>query len=261
MNQTPGPKSSRTATLSFFHGTSSRAAAKILNEGAQNIFDYLQVWDVASKVWSAILGHIESEWWKAATLFDQAGSPYAGVAPIALANAASINQQSLMTYGSFYVTLNFVNACGYALRSQTGSELLLMLSEGFRVLEHLGDPVAGQIREEYPHVSEVMRLPGHPVVIELKGIEESRIAREDGNPDCWPHIELFCKLADRPDMVIPGAFRLAGVNPGDITSIYDLKDWLAFDFSDIFYQPDAAAIERAKHSPSDWLHRSNRQGT
>jgi len=260
MNQTPAPKSNRTATLPFFHGTSSRAAVKILNEGARNIFDHLQVWDVASKVWSAILTHVESQW-EAATLFDQAGSPYAAEAPIALANAASRNQQSLMTYGSFYVTLNFRNACDYALRSQTGSELVLMLSEGFRVLEHLGDPVAGQIREEYPQVSEVMRLPGHPVVMELKGIEESRITREDGNPESWPHIELFCKLADRPGVVIPGAFRIAGVNPGDITAIYDLKDWVASDFSDIFYRPDAAAIERAKHSPSDWLHRSNRQAT
>jgi hypothetical protein len=225
----------------------------------------LQVWEVASKLWSAIRSHAGNSS-RTGSVFEQAGSFVS--ASVALESAASRQQNGLVAYGPFYASLHFRHACHYALINRpTGSELLGIISEGFKVLDHLRDPLSEQIREEYPQLTEILRSSSHPVVIELKGIEQNRLSREDGRPDCSINIDLFLERRfASPEFQSPASFRIASVRADEIVAIYDLENW-SYDredgsttvFHELLSQPDAVAMDRAKrYSPSDWLRRPDR---
>src|ERR1700722_10922482 len=229
----------RTSALSFFHGTSSRAAASLLRDGARNVFDDLDAWKAAEAVWKAILTRAGT-FGRAANLFHDAGSAYSGSAPIALENAANRTRHGLMAHGPFYSTLNFSNACAYASRSNSGSELLLMISEGLKVLDHLGDAAAGIVRSQHPSLIEMLSQEKQPVVVEIGGISEERILREDGNPEIWSQIQFYREFSTDPSMNIPAAFRILSVVPDDVVAIYDVH-WNASDIGSPLWRPDLAA--------------------
>jgi hypothetical protein len=180
---------SRTDQISFFHGTSAHAATKILRSGWRNTYADFRLQDLAKDIWAEVLKHAGSPHYSA-SLFEKAGCSRSVDASLLIEKAPLGTQKGLMSYGDFYVTMNFRIACNYALFHPTGLELLTMLSDGLRVLRHIGDDLEHKIMVKYPDAARVLNERSYPVVLELNGVEEACIAREDGNLDCWPHIEL-----------------------------------------------------------------------
>jgi hypothetical protein len=54
-------------------------------------------------------------------------------------------------------------------------------------------------------------------VIELTGIDESRLSNENGDREVIPLIESYLRWADNPSVDDPAAFRIEEVTPNDVT--------------------------------------------
>jgi hypothetical protein len=241
----------RTDALSFYHGTSAHAAAGIIDRGARDMFAELKLRNLAKQIWDVALEKAGSRD-LTAELFEQAGCADPVGVSLLLEDASSGNQNGLLLYGAFYVSMNFRTACDYALRSSTGSECLTMIFEGMKLLDHLNSPAKDCIRRNYPEAMKAMTTQSHPVVIELIGIDETRIAREDGNPDCWPKI-LLAQRPAREGVYFPAPFRIGNVRSSDIVWVHDLRNWPLANFSDRSWRP-AQEDEAVRCSAKAWQH-------
>jgi hypothetical protein len=210
-----------TATISFFHGTSSHAATLILAQGARNILDKYNATAAANDLWRAVLRHLGDKY-KSASFLEATGCADPVGVSLLLENAAQGTQNGLMAYGSFYVTMNFEAACDYARRSPTGSELLSVLSMTIEALTKVGDTDASSIRERYPDLFSAIFEHGEPVVLELRGIESHRIAREDGDPDYRALVDLALEIDGKPGVQFAASFRIEAVHPTDIVAVYNV---------------------------------------
>jgi hypothetical protein len=241
---------SRTKHISFFHGTSAFAAANILEHGPRNIFTDLQLNDLTRAIWQAILAHAGSPS-ATGSIFEKAGCPVE--ASVALENAALGKQNSLVSYGDFYVSMPFRVACNFAVLRPRG-EIFSLIEIGMRVLEHIQSSAQNDIIKRFPEATLASTAQSHPVVLEISGVDEAQIAREDGRSDCWTLIELALKydnMSANNDM--PFNFRLTGVTRAQTVFVYDLRRWSERMIAEGNWLPSRVDIDSAKLSSESWL--------
>src|SRR5262249_31535905 len=143
--------------------------------------------------------------------------------PTGLQNAFSNNRSSTFSYGAFYVTTSFEKAARYAIRNQSGSELLQFISEGLQVLDTLPQSPVERLRSSHSALLSYMQRPAAPVVLELAGIAADRLTDENGGSGGdFPLLRLAMELEDQSDIEIEPSFRVSGVTRADITAIYGL---------------------------------------
>jgi hypothetical protein len=112
---------------------------------------------------------------------------------------------------------------------------------------------ANELENRYPAVLQLINDPPPPVVIELTGIDELRLANETGGREVMPLIENYLRLTDNPSVNIPAAFRIEAVKPSDVVAVHDLSDWSADDLSDNMWRPDPNRVDASRMSPERWL--------
>jgi hypothetical protein len=209
-----------TTDLEFYHGTSAHAAARILGGEADPITQ-LRAREFVQQLWPPI-AKTAGSLAKMADLFIRAGSSYYTSAPIALQNVCDGYNGSTFSYGNFCVTLGLKKACRYTLRSRTGSERLLFIEEGLKVLRMIDSGFADDLCGSYPELMAQYGHPQHPVVLALMGLEMHRLADENGgslNPSLIAtHIEWVKK-----GNALDPSFRVENVTKDDIAFVYDLK--------------------------------------
>lgn len=166
-------------------------------------------------------------------LFVRAGSPYAPSAVVAFQNICDQNDASLYSYGGFYVSLDHEKAANYSRRSRTGSELLLFIEEGIKVMRMLDCEFADDLCSRYPELMALYERPAHPVVLAISGIPAERLGDENGGPPSLVLISLHM------EGVRGGSFRVSGVTKKDVVGVYDLSDVIDFPSS--------------RMRPADWL--------
>lgn len=241
-----------TRDLHFFHGTGAIAAASILSDGFRNPLDQMGWRSLASDLWSALLGlgtesELFNQYLKHEDLYD---SP--GLSP--LRSVYAREEGHLFVYGHFFATLNVANAYRYAIRNPLRSEFLLVISTGLKLLARIGNAsTANELESHYPAVLQLINNPPPPVVIELTGIDELRLANETGGREVMPLIEHYLDVADNPSVNIPAAFRIEEVKPSDVVAVHDLSDWSADDLSDSMWRPDPDRVDASRMSPERWL--------
>ena len=238
-----------TRDLRFFHGTGAIAAASILSDGFRNPLDQMGWRSLASDLWSALLSlgtesELFNEYLKHEDLYD---SP--GLSP--LRSVYAREEGHLFVYGHFFATLNIANAYRYAIRNPFRSEFLLVISTGLKLLARIGN--ANELESRYPAVLQLINNPPSPVVIELTGIDELRLANETGSREIMPLVENYLHFADNPSVNMPAAFRIDGVKPSDVVAVHDLSGWSADALSDSMWRPDPDRVDASRMSPERWL--------
>jgi hypothetical protein len=231
-------------TISFYHGTSSHAATRILTQGARDITEDYRANAVAGDLWSALLRQ-SGDRHKTVSFLEAAGCPDPVGASLLLESAANGTQNGLMAYGSFYATMNFEAARDYAIRSPTGSELLTVLAMTVDALTNAGDAEVLSMPQKYPELFAAISHHGRPVVLELQGIEGYRIAREDGNADYQSLVKLALQMAGVHGVQFAACFRIAAVKPADVVAVYNLQQSVGVD------QSSPMSFERV--IPEHWL--------
>lgn len=233
-----------TKDLQFFHGTCADAADSILFAGACDPFDQLRARELVREIWPIILESAGS-FPEVANLFVRAGSEYPIGAPVGLQNVFDSNATSTFSYGAFYVSIGLEKAASYAFRGRDGSELLLFIDEALKVIRMLDPGLNEKLRASYPELTAKLELTPHPVVLELRGVEASRLLDENGGPPSLSLIELALEIQDSGAIIAP-SFRVEGVAISDITAVYDLKGLapVASSFN---------SIENCKMIPSNWI--------
>ena len=196
-----------TRDLRFFHGTGAIAAASILSDGFRDPLEQMGWRSLASELWLALLNlGTESELFNWLLEYeDLHNSP--GLS--ALKRAHTREDGHLFVYGHFFATLNIANAYRYAVRNSFRSEFLSVIYVGLKLLERRGaTSTAKTLERRYPTVLRLINEPPPPVVIELTGIDELRLANETGGREVMAIIEDYLDLADNPPVNIPAAFRI-----------------------------------------------------
>jgi hypothetical protein len=211
-----------TTSLRFFHGTSAQAAAAILAEGARDPFSRLQAREFVREIWPVIL-EAAGSLGKTANLFDQAGGKYSEGAPYALQKVYDDNNASTFSYGAFYVSFSLKKAARYALRNRSGSELLLFIEAAIKVIQMLDPGLLNRLSGSYSGLMRQLEQPAHPVVLEVSGIEASRLLGEGGGEPNLGAVELAIKLQGETYIEIGPSFRVVNLMNSDITAVYDLK--------------------------------------
>jgi len=243
-----------TAALKFFHGTCGQAAAAILADGARDPFTPLRAREFVREVWPVILGAAGS-FEKTANLFVEAGSRYHIGAPIALQNVYNDYAASTFAYGAFYVTLGLEKAARYAMRGRSGSELLLFVEEAVKVVRILDQGLIDRLASQYSELMSQLERPLHPVVLEVSGIEASRLSGEAGEKPKPGFIELLIEL--RGDNQFDPSFRITNVTKSDITAVYDLNalvtDWERNLWGNKKHSLPLGILENCRMTLSDWI--------
>jgi hypothetical protein len=75
-------------------------------------------------------------------------------------------------------------------------------------------------------------------VLELGGIEESRLSNQNGSAPVAPQLEQYLMHADRPGLGDAESFRIDQVAPGDVIAVHDLRDWSPNEIMVPPWQPD-----------------------
>jgi hypothetical protein len=130
----------------------------------------------------------------------------------------------------------------------------LVISAGLKLLARIGNAsTANELESHYPAVLQLINNPPPPVVIELTGIDELRLANETGSREVMRPIERYLELADDPSVYIPATFRIEKVKPSDVVAVHDLSDWSADELSDSMWRPDPDRVDASRMSPERWL--------
>jgi hypothetical protein len=188
-----------TRELRFFHGTGAIAAASILLEGSRNPLDQMGWRALASDLWSALLklgteAELFSWYLEYEDLYNSPGLS-------ALRSAYAHEEGHLLVYGQFFATLNIGNAYRYALGNPLRSEFLSPISVGLKLLARRGvASSAEKLESRYPGILQLINESPPPVVIELLGIDESRLSNENGSRKVMPLIESYLRWADSPSV-------------------------------------------------------------
>lgn len=150
---------------------------------------------LASDIWSALLklGTAEEVFRQFRKYEDFVKTP--GLRPL-----QSVFQQEdghLFVYGHFFATLNIGDAYKYAVCNPFRSEFLWSISVGLKFLARCdAAPTVRELEGRYPEIMELINWPPAPVVVELKGIEKSRLSNEDGSKAVVPRIISYLSKAD-----------------------------------------------------------------
>jgi hypothetical protein len=248
-----------TELLRFYHGTGADAAAEIISDGSRNVVEQMGYRALASGIWIALLDRfgtaqeVARQNWRHADLLRGPG-----LTPLRSAHA--LEEGHLFIYGPFYATLNIGWAYRYAVRNPFRSELLHAIADGLRFLERSG--ATGQKQElerRYSTISELVNRPSPPVVLELGGIQESRLSNQNGSAQVAPRIEQYLKHVEAR-LDDPASFRIDEVVPGDVIAVHDLRDWSPNEILDPPWQPDPGRVEAARKNVQEWLKRGRHPG-
>ncbi|MBK1990976.1 hypothetical protein A0J48_026290 [Sphaerospermopsis aphanizomenoides BCCUSP55] len=236
-----------TEGLYFYHGTTSSSARHIIAGGARDLNAALNM-QVAARL---IVERIEKAPGGYVQAFQDAGSKIPTTAPIALRNLAEGYSESLFAYGPFFATLDPRSAYKYALRG--GAEALQCLREGIAVTEWLGDPVHSELRSVCSDLLQAIDAlsVSHPVIIGLRGIPASRIARESGAAVTVDWLKFMADLVAQPGYSVPATVRISDVAPSDVVAVHDLAGHKAID-DPMPYFDEGWSLPRSV-APSLWL--------
>jgi len=111
----------------------------------------------------------------------------------------------------------------------------------------------GELERRYPAILELISSPSPPVVLELGGIQESRLLNQDGGTQVAQRVELYLSVADKPGVNDPGSFRIREISPGDTIAVHDLREWSAAEVPDPPWQPDRDRVAAARMDAKQWL--------
>jgi hypothetical protein len=177
----------RYCDLTFYHATSEVAARSILEVGARNVLRDLGAQELGRRIWDAFAKHGGIE-----NLYSIAKDEAEHLSLSAL-KPSDASTKGLFSYGDFSITLNLGNAYRYALNNPFRSEFLRALHGGLSLLRRLNDPLTVEAPMFFPAVHQLLQARHLPVVLELSGIDETRLRREDGGEDALSRSNSFCK--------------------------------------------------------------------
>jgi hypothetical protein len=110
---------------------------------------------------------------------------------------------------------------------------------------------ARELEDRYPDILNLINNPMPPVVLELSGIEETRLSNEDGSKPVKERIEQYRAAASNLRRM--PSFRIDNVTPADVIAVHDLRDWSLEDISPPPWTPDQDRVAAARRTPRDWL--------
>jgi hypothetical protein len=122
-----------------------------------------------------------------------------------------------------------------------------------KVLKFLNDPFCELIPLQYPTLIKSIEVPSTPVVLELTGLHQERLTREDGGRDLGIYLEVSVKMEGKPGVNSPSAFRVNDLTPSDIVAVHDLQNWSPNDILDPPWRPDCARVAQLRREPKQWL--------
>jgi hypothetical protein len=134
----------RTEDLNFYHGTGAIAARAILASGSRDsLFEEIGARTLGREIRRTLLAHYAlspDEDWRLHSLATGPGSESSSlwVSALRQLDEPSYNNQSLVEYGHFFVTLNIGNAYRYAIGNPYRSEFIRVLAESLKVLNNVG---------------------------------------------------------------------------------------------------------------------------
>ena len=129
-----------------------------------------------------------------------------------------------------------------------------MISTGLKLLARIGNAsTANELESRYPAVLQLIKNSPPPVVIELTGIDERRLANETGGREVMRQIEDYLDLADDPSVNTPAAFRIHEVKPSDVVAVHDLSGWSPEDLSDSLWRLNPDRVAASRKNPDQWL--------
>jgi hypothetical protein len=238
-----------TTNLRFYHGTDSRSALSIISFGYKDVLPERGANKLAAELCTR-LTKLRSE-----LVLTRMLGPRGANVLAALRSLSVSSTEGLFCYGDCYTSPNPAVAYGYAVANRFRSEWLLMISEAMDALRDISLADAERIASNYPSViRRINEQPGHPVVIELLGIEAHRLRTERGSPDIDASMQLFFDTEydyERPHV---SSFRIADVTPRDIVAVHDLSGWVVDDLPSPSYL-STARIKRVRMTVTDWLSR------
>ena len=159
------------------------------------------------------------------------------------------DNQSLVEYGHFFVTLNIGNAYSYAIGNPYRSEFILVLAESLKVLANVHHELPRTVASRFPEIDRMIKDPSSPVVLELRGISRNRLLTERGDDD----VDIDLQLLDSSGVNISAAFRVRDVAVADVVAVHELCDWPSQEVHDPLWQPDPSKVCRVRKSVGDWL--------
>jgi hypothetical protein len=156
-------------------------------------------------------------------------------------------------YGQLFGSLNIAVAYRHILENPYRSEFIRVLAETLKILAHLGDPLPNLIATQYPDVARLIEHPSAPVVLELCGITQNRLLRENGASNIEVELMLLDDMQENPGMFVPLSFRIADVTPDDIVAVHDLSAWSIGDDLNAMWSPEASKVAEVRQPPTRWL--------
>jgi hypothetical protein len=235
-----------TKNVRFYHGTDSKSALSIISSGYKDVLADLGADKFAAELWTRLV-ELRSEH----VLTRILGSSGANVVA-ALRSLSS----GLFCYADCCATPNPAVAYGHTLANRFRSERLLVISEAMDELRYVSHADAERIASNYPSViRRINEQPGHPVVIELHGIEAHRLRTKRGSPDIDDSMNSFFEAEYDYERPYGGSFRIADVTPTDIVAVHDLSGWTVDDLPSPLYLT-SSRMAPVRSTVRDWLSRA-----
>jgi hypothetical protein len=166
------------SVVDIYHGTSTYFARKLIRGVSGSPIIAAGALDCAAELHEQLV-RVAGSTYEAANLYPRDSSTGTW-APLALENARSGNQESLMAYGNLYGSLSPTIAASYAANNPHGSELLRAIAVTIDALFEIDRDIAPKLLTKYPHIADILNSAHRPVVLQLKSIPIERLQEENG---------------------------------------------------------------------------------
>jgi hypothetical protein len=165
---------------SFFHGTTTLHANRILEHGSSNYLESIRARHLASELWTRLksrYGGVNG----AVERLQELNCTFTLSVAMALASITGEVSAKNFEYGDLCATLGLQRAARYALISPFGSELLGILADVIKTLQFDGEKL-GPLLNGFPELIRAISQPSPPVVLEFRGMGMDQVTASDGAP-------------------------------------------------------------------------------
>ncbi len=206
--------------LTVFHGTSLYCARSLGLNGFENFFESMPIKEFIMKSWPIVLDAVDGDFYKTAKIFDAQGADLPISSPTAIQNIFLERTGTTYDYGDLFVTTCVHHASAYA---RSGPEISMIVNDLRKVVNGLNPAVSRELEDIYSHLFNFVKIPVHPIVLEINLDFSCHVLDERGLTNVTPDdLERTIKLTRD----IPGfrdVFRVRGFRPQMISGYFDLS--------------------------------------